>query len=127
LILIGALIPPGDDLLPTFSSSPPERCLLTAAHQMFEAVRYPLVAIPFFILTGERMNSSVVTQRDPELSRAIRPTARRPRAVNVVSSMLCGHERVGGSRHRGSARCSSPMKRSGYSPEFSAALTAVSD
>uniref|UniRef100_UPI00397D841C TRAP transporter large permease subunit n=1 Tax=Salmonella sp. SAL4356 TaxID=3159877 RepID=UPI00397D841C len=64
--------------------------LHTVPHQMFEAVaKLPLVAIPFFILTGELMNSSVVTQRILELSRAIVGRLRGGLAqVNVVSSMF---------------------------------------
>lgn len=104
--------------------------LLTVPHQMFEAIaKYPLVAIPFFILTGELMNSSVVTQRILDLSRAMVGRMRGGLAqVNVVSSMFFAG--MNGSAVADTATVGTvlipAMKRAGYSPEFSAALTAVS-
>ncbi|HKQ27811.1 MAG TPA: TRAP transporter large permease [Burkholderiales bacterium] len=130
LIMVGAPIALAMILLPTiYILATGEVPLLTVPHQMFEAVaKYPLVAIPFFILTGELMNSSVVTQRILELSRAIVGRLRGGLAqVNVVSSMFFAG--MNGSAVADTATVGTvlipAMKRSGYSPEFAAALTAV--
>ena len=91
LILVGAPIALAMILLPTlYILATGEAPLLTVPHQMFEAVaKFPLVAIPFFILTGELMNSSVVTERILDLSRALVGRLRGGLAqVNVVSSMF---------------------------------------
>ena len=91
LIMAGAPIALAMILLPAgyllFTGEAP---LMTIPHQMFEAIaKLPLVAIPFFILTGELMNSSVVTERILDLSRAIVGRMRGGLAqVNVVSSMF---------------------------------------
>jgi len=106
-----------------------EAPLLTVPHQMFEAVaKLPLVAIPFFILTGELMNSSAVTDRVLDLSRALVGRLRGGLAqVNVVSSMFFAG--MNGSAVADTATVGTvlipAMKKSGYSPEFSAAVTAV--
>lgn len=130
LILIGAPIALAMILLPTiYILATGEAPLLTVPHQMFEAVaKLPLVAIPFFILTGELMNSSVVTQRILDLSRAIVGRLRGGLAqVNVVSSMFFAG--MNGSAVADTATVGTvlipAMKRSGYSAEFSAAVTAV--
>src|SRR2546423_7667977 len=128
--MIGAPIALAMIVLPTiYILATGEVPLLTIPHQMFEAVaKYPLVAIPFFILTGELMNSSVVTQRILELSRAIVGRLRGGLAqVNVVSSMFFAG--MNGSAVADTATVGTvlipAMKRSGYTPEFSAAITAV--
>ena len=130
LILVGAPIALAMILLPTiYILATGAAPLLTVPHQMFEAVaKLPLVAIPFFILTGELMNSSVVTQRILELSRAIVGRLRGGLAqVNVVSSMFFAG--MNGSAVADTATVGTvlipAMKRSGYTPEFSAAVTAV--
>ena len=103
--------------------------LMTIPHQMFEAIaKLPLVAIPFFILTGELMNSSLVTERILDLSRAIVGRMRGGLAqVNVVSSMFFAG--INGSAVADTATIGAvlipAMKRSGYSAEFAAAITAV--
>ncbi len=130
LILIGAPIALAMIVLPAiYILVTAEAPLLTVPHQMYEAVaKFPLVAIPFFILTGELMNSSTVTERILELSRAIVGRLRGGLAqVNVVSSMFFAG--MNGSAVADTATVGTvlipAMKRSGYSPEFSAALTAV--
>ncbi len=130
LILVGAPIALAMILLPTlYILATGEAPLLTVPHQMFEAVaKFPLVAIPFFILTGELMNSSVVTERILDLSRAIVGRLRGGLAqVNVVSSMFFAG--MNGSAVADTATVGTvlipAMKRSGYTPEFAAALTAV--
>jgi tripartite ATP-independent transporter DctM subunit len=130
LILIGAPIALAMILLPTvYILATGAAPLLTVPHQMFEAVaKLPLVAIPFFILTGELMNSSAVTERILDLSRAIVGRLRGGLAqVNVVSSMFFAG--MNGSAVADTATVGTvlipAMKRSGYSPEFSAAVTAV--
>src|SRR6185436_7429158 len=81
--------------------------LLTVPHQMFEAVaKLPLVAIPFFMLTGELMNSSVVTERILDLARAIVGSA-------VADTATIGTVLI------------PAMKKAGYTAEYSAAVTAV--
>jgi tripartite ATP-independent transporter DctM subunit len=130
LILVGAPIALAMILLPAlYILVTGDAPLLTVPHQMFEAVaKLPLVAIPFFILTGELMNSSAVTERILDLSRAIVGRLRGGLAqVNVVSSMFFAG--MNGSAVADTATVGTvlipAMKRSGYSPEFSAAVTAV--
>jgi TRAP-type transport system large permease protein len=130
LILIGAPIALAMIVMPTvYILATGEAPLLTVPHQMFEAVaKLPLVAIPFFILTGELMNSSAVTERILDLSRAIVGRLRGGLAqVNVVSSMFFAG--MNGSAVADTATVGTvlipAMKKSGYSPEFSAAVTAV--
>lgn len=104
--------------------------LMTIPFQMYEALaRYPLVAIPFFMLTGELMNSSTITERLLELSRAIVGRLRGGLAqVNILTSMLFAG--MNGSAVADTATVGSilipAMTRAGYAPSFSAAVTAVS-
>jgi tripartite ATP-independent transporter DctM subunit len=131
LILLGAPIGLVMAVLPTvyilFTETAP---LLTVPFQMYEALaKYPLVAIPFFMLTGELMNSSTITDRLLELSRAVVGRMRGGLAqVNVLTSMLFAG--MNGSAVADTATVGSilipAMKRAGYSAPFSAALTAVS-
>lgn len=130
LILLGApialamIILPAGYLLVTDSAP-----LLTIPYQMYEMVAKPaLVAIPFFLLTGELMNSSTVTERILRLSRSIVGRMRGGLAqVNIVSSMFFAG--MNGSAVADTATIGSilipAMKQSGYSAPFSAALTAV--
>ncbi|WP_340107645.1 TRAP transporter large permease [Pikeienuella sp. HZG-20] len=103
--------------------------LLTVPHQMYEALaKFPLVAIPFFMLTGELMNSSTVTDRILRLSGAIVGRMRGGLAqVNVVASMFFAG--MNGSAVADTATIGTimipEMKRRGYSAEFSAAITAI--
>lgn len=130
LILLGMPIALAMIVLPAaYIIATGEAPLLTVPHQMFEAVaKLPLVAIPFFVLTGELMNSSAVTGRILDLSRAIVGRMRGGLAqVNIVSSMFFAG--MNGSAVADTATVGTvlipAMKRSGYTPEFSAAVTAV--
>lgn len=130
LILLGMPIALAMIVLPAaYIMATGETPLLTVPHQMFEAVaKLPLVAIPFFVLTGELMNSSAVTGRILDLSRAIVGRMRGGLAqVNIVSSMFFAG--MNGSAVADTATVGTvlipAMKRSGYTPEFSAAVTAV--
>lgn len=130
LIMIGMPIALAMILLPAaYMIATGEAPLLTVPHQMFEAVaKLPLVAIPFFILTGELMNSSVVTERILDLSRAIVGRLRGGLAqVNIVSAMFLSG--ITGSAVADTATIGTvlipAMKRAGYTPEYSAAVTAT--
>lgn len=130
LILLGAPVALAMLMLPTvYILYTGEAPLLTIPHHMYEAVaRLPLVAIPFFMLTGELMNSSTVTDRIVELSRRIVGRMRGGMAqVNVVSSMFFAG--MNGSAVADTATIGTilipAMKRAGYPAAFAAALTAV--
>ena len=130
LILVGMPIALAMILLPTaYILATGEVPLLTVPHQMFEAIaKLPLVAIPFFILTGELMNSSVITQRILDLAGAIVGRLRGGLAqMNGVSAMFLSG--ISGSAVADTATIGTvlipAMKRAGYTPEFSAAVTAV--
>ena len=130
LILLGAPIALAMILLPIayilYSGSVP---LLTVPHQMYEAIAKPaLIAVPFFMLTGELMNSSSITERILELSQRMVGRMRGGLAqVNVVSSMFFAG--MNGSAVADTATVGTvlipAMKRAGYSAHFAAALTAV--
>ena len=131
LILIGAPVALAMLLLPTVYILVTDAApILTIPHQMYEAVsKLPLVAIPFFMLTGELMNSSTVTDRILDLSRRIVGRMRGGLAqVNVVSSMFFAG--MNGSAVADTATIGTvlipAMKRAGYSAAFAAGLTAVS-
>ncbi len=130
LILIGMPIALAMILLPTvYILATDAAPLLTVPHQMFEAVaKLPLVAIPFFMLTGELMNSSVVTERILELARAVVGRLRGGLAqVNIVSAMFLSG--ITGSAVADTATIGTvlipAMKKAGYTAEYSAAVTAV--
>ncbi len=130
LILLGMPIALAMIVLPAaYILATGEAPLLTVPHQMFEAVaKLPLVAIPFFVLTGELMNSSAVTGRILDLSRAIVGRMRGGLAqVNIVSSMFFAG--MNGSAVADTATVGTvlipAMKKAGYTPEYSAAVTAV--
>ncbi|MEO6271376.1 MAG: TRAP transporter large permease [Lautropia sp.] len=130
LILIGAPVALAMLMLPTIyvllTDAAP---MLTIPHQMYEAVaKLPLVAIPFFMLTGELMNSSTVTDRILDLSRRIVGRMRGGLAqVNVVSSMFFAG--MNGSAVADTATIGTilipAMKRAGYPAAYAAGLTAV--
>ncbi|SLN75609.1 TRAP transporter large permease [Oceanibacterium hippocampi] len=130
LILAGAPIALAMIILPTIyiliTDAAP---LLTVPHQMYEALaKFPLVAIPFFMLTGELMNSSTVTERILRLSSAIVGRMRGGLAqVNVVASMFFAG--MNGSAVADTATIGTimipQMKRRGYGADFAAAITAI--
>jgi tripartite ATP-independent transporter DctM subunit len=130
LILLGAPIALAMIVLPAvyilYTGAAP---LLTIPYQMYEAVAKPaLIAIPFFMLTGELMNSSTVTERIMQLSRSMVGRMRGGLGqVNVVSSMFFAG--MNGSAVADTATIGSilipAMMKSGYSPAFAAGLTAA--
>ena len=99
-------------------------------YQMYNSVAHSaLVAIPFFLLTGELMNHGKITDRLVDLSRELVGRIRGGLAqVNVLISMIFAG--MNGSAIADSAVVGSliipAMQRAGYSGPFSAALTAVS-
>lgn len=130
LILIGAPIALAMIVLPVvYILATGAAPLLTVPHQMYEALaKFPLVAIPFFMLTGELMNSSTVTERILRLSSVIVGRMRGGLAqVNVVASMFFAG--MNGSAVADTATIGTimipQMKKRGYSAEFSAAITAI--
>ncbi|MEM8648522.1 MAG: TRAP transporter large permease subunit, partial [Pseudomonadota bacterium] len=98
--------------------------------QMFQAIdSVPLTAIPFFMLTGELMTSATITDRLVDLSQRIIGRMRGSMApANVLVSMFFAG--MNGSVVADTATVGSllvpGMKKAGYSPEFAAAITAVS-
>ncbi|NNE24463.1 MAG: TRAP transporter large permease [Rhizobiales bacterium] len=104
--------------------------LILIPGQMFSAIdSVPLTAIPFFMLTGELMTSATITDRLVELSKRIIGRMRGSMAqVNVLVSMFFAG--MNGSVVADTATVGSllvpAMKRSGYPPAFTAAITAVS-
>jgi tripartite ATP-independent transporter DctM subunit len=103
--------------------------LATVPYQMYEALSHTaLVAVPFFMLTGELMNSTQLTGRLLALSRELVGRIRGGLAqTNVVASMLFAG--MNGSAVADTAAVGGimipAMKKAGYSAAFSAALTAV--
>ena len=104
--------------------------LVTVPYQMYESIsKAPLIAIPFFLLTGELMNHGRITDRLVDLSRELVGRIRGGLAqVNVVVSMIFAG--MNGSAVADSAVVGTliipAMQKAGYSGPFSAALTAVS-
>ena len=104
--------------------------LVTIPYQMYESIsKAPLIAIPFFLLTGELMNHGKITDRLVDLSRELVGRIRGGLAqVNVVVSMIFAG--MNGSAVADSAVVGTliipAMQRAGYSGPFAAALTAVS-
>ncbi|MBU2644713.1 TRAP transporter large permease subunit [bacterium] len=131
LIILGAPIALAMIMLPTayilLTDAAP---LLTVPHQMYEAIaKFPLVAVPFFILTGELMNSSSVTQRILRLCMVLVGRMRGALAqVNIVASLFFGG--MNGSAVADTATIGTilipSMRRRGYSTAYAAAVTAIS-
>ncbi|MEZ5658401.1 MAG: TRAP transporter large permease [Burkholderiaceae bacterium] len=130
LILLGAPIALAMVLLPTvyilLTDAAP---LLTVPHQMYEALaKFPLVAVPFFMLTGELMNTSSVTQRILRLSTVLVGRMRGGLAqVNMVASLFFAG--MNGSAVADTATIGTvmipAMIRRGYSRAYAAAVTAI--
>jgi len=130
LILVGAPIGVTMAVLPMiYIAFTGELPLSTVPYQMYEALAHaPLVAIPFFLLTGELMNSGQITERLLVLSRELVGRFRGGLAqVTIMVSMLFAG--MNGSVVADTAAVGSvlipPMKKAGYSPAFAAAITAV--
>ncbi|MCY3985128.1 MAG: TRAP transporter large permease [Roseovarius sp.] len=90
---------------------------------------FAFMAIPFFLLVGELMNTSGITTRIINLSNAlVGHIAGGLAQVNVVSSMFFGG--ISGSSTADTASIGSilipAMKKEGYDSDFSVALTATS-
>ncbi|MBD0864231.1 MAG: TRAP transporter large permease [Rhodobacteraceae bacterium] len=90
---------------------------------------FSFMAIPFFLLVGDLMNTAGITQRIIRLSNAL--VGHLPGGlaqVNVVSSMFFGG--ISGSSSADTASIGSilipAMKKEGYDADFSVALTATS-
>lgn len=104
--------------------------LVLIPSQMFSAIdSVPLTAIAFFMLTGELMTSATITDRLVALSRALIGRLRGGLAqVNVLVSMFFAG--MNGSVVADTATVGAlvlpAMKRAGYPPAFSAAVTGVS-
>jgi len=100
------------------------------AQRMFTGIDvFLLLAIPLFALAGEVMNSTALTNRLVTFAQALVGRVRGGlAAVNVVSSMLFSG--ITGSAAADTSAIGSlmipTMVKSGYSAEFSAAVTAVS-
>ncbi|MDA8001368.1 MAG: TRAP transporter large permease [Alphaproteobacteria bacterium] len=130
-ILLGAPIGFTLILLPTvyvlITNAAP---LILIPGQMFSAIdSVPLTAIPFFMLTGELMTSATITDRLVNLSQRLIGRMRGSMAqANVLVSMFFAG--MNGSVVADTATVGSlmvpAMKRAGYPPAFSAAITAVS-
>jgi tripartite ATP-independent transporter DctM subunit len=103
--------------------------LSTVPYQMYEAVSSaPLIAIPFFLLTGALMNSGQITERLLALSRELVGRVRGGLAqTTVLVSMLFAG--MSGSAVADTAAVGGvlipAMKKAGYHGPFAAALTAV--
>ena len=104
--------------------------LVLIPSQMFNAIdSVPLTAIAFFMLTGELMTSATITDRLVALSRALIGRTRGGLAqVNVLVSMFFAG--MNGSVVADTATVGAlvlpAMKKAGYPPAFSAAVTGVS-
>ena len=104
--------------------------LVLIPSQMFNAIdSVPLTAIAFFMLTRELMTSATITDRLVALSRALIGRLRGGLAqVNVLVSMFFAG--MNGSVVADTATVGAlvlpAMKRAGYPPAFSAAVTGVS-
>ena len=104
--------------------------LILIPSQMFNAIdSVPLTAIAFFMLTGELMTSATITDRLVALSRALIGRMRGGLAqVHVLVSMVFAG--MNGSVVADTATVGAlvlpAMKKAGYPPAFSAAVTGVS-
>lgn len=103
--------------------------LSTVPYQMYEALSHaPLLAVPFFILTAELMNSGLITERLLVFARELVGRVRGGLAqVNVVGSMFFAS--MNGSAVADVAAVGGilipAMKRAGFPAAFAAALTAM--
>jgi tripartite ATP-independent transporter DctM subunit len=103
--------------------------LSSIPYQMYEAISVqPLLAVPFFILTAELMNSGKITERLLTLAREMVGRIRGGLAqMNVVGSMMFAA--MNGSAVADVAAIGGvlipAMKREGYPGPFAAAITAI--
>lgn len=130
LILLGAPIGITMAALPAiYIAVTGELPLSLVPYQMYDALSSAsLIAVPFFILTGELMNASQITDRLMILSRELVGRIRGGMAqMNVLACMLFAG--MNGSAVADTATIGGimipAMKKAGYSGAFAAALTAV--
>jgi tripartite ATP-independent transporter DctM subunit len=103
--------------------------LSAVPYQMYEALsNAPLLAVPFFILTAELMNSGKITERLLDLARELVGRIRGGLGqMNVLGSMMFAA--MNGSAVADVAAVGGilipAMKRAGYPGAFAAALTAI--
>jgi tripartite ATP-independent transporter DctM subunit len=104
--------------------------IVMVIQRMFSATTpFPLLAIPFFILAGNIMNSGGMTHRIFDFAQVL--VGRVPGAlghVNVVSSMVfagMSGSAVADAAGLGTVQVAA-MRKAGYPDDFSAAITAVS-
>lgn len=131
LILLGTPIGFAMALLPAIYIAFTDAIPMTSIpYQMYTALdKFPLVAVPLFLLAGELMNLGAVTDRLLELSREVVGRVRGGLSqITVLMSMLFAS--LNGSAVASTATIGGlmipAMKKSGYSPSFSASVTAVS-
>ena len=130
MIFIGAPIAATMAVLPAiYIAVTNELPLSTVPYQMYEAIASaPLIAIPFFLLTGALMNSGQITERLLLLSRELVGRVRGGLAQTtvLVSMMFAG---MSGSAVADTAAVGGvlipAMKKAGYHGPFAAALCAV--
>lgn len=102
--------------------------VLVLAQQFYEALdNFSLLAVPLFILAGELMSVSGITERLVNMSRALVGHVRGGLAqANILTNMFMGA--VSGSALADLAAIGSvmipTMKREGYKPAFAVAVTA---
>ena len=131
LIVLGMPIGFAMALLPAIYIAFTDAIPLTSVpYQMYTALdKFPLVAVPLFLLAGELMNLGAVTDRLLELSREVVGRVRGGLSqITVLMSMLFAS--LNGSAVASTATIGAlmipAMKKSGYSASFSASVTAVS-
>jgi tripartite ATP-independent transporter DctM subunit len=130
LIVMGAPMGVTMAILPTvYIFITGELPLSSVPYQMYEAISHqPLLAVPFFILTAELMNSGQITERLLTLARELVGRIRGGLAqMNVLGSMLFAA--MNGSAVADVAAIGGvmipAMKRAGYPGPFAAAITAI--
>ncbi len=130
MIIVGAPIGVTMAVLPAvYILLTDELPLATVPYQMYEAIASaPLIAIPFFLLTGALMNSGHITERLLLLSRELVGRVRGGMAqTTVLVSMLFAG--MSGSAVADTAAVGGvlipAMKKEGYHGPFAAALCAV--
>lgn len=130
LIVAGAPMGVTMALLPTvYILITGELPLSAVPYQMYEAISHqPLLAVPFFILTAELMNSGRITERLLTLARELVGRVRGGLAqMNVLGSMMFAA--MNGSAVADVAAIGGvmipAMKKAGYPGPFAAAITAI--
>lgn len=130
LILLGMPIGFAMAILPTVYIAVTGVVPMTSVpYQMYTALdKFPLVAVPLFLLAGELMNLGAVTERLLDLSRELVGRIRGGLShITVVMSMLFAS--LNGSAVASTATIGGTMipamKKSGYDGSYSAAVTAV--